>query len=438
MGLAAVPLDGNAAGAYQRRRPETTTLYAVVRDNIETLYAAVAAGFDGAALPPFVRREFDGYLGCGLLCRGFARMKCDACVEQHLVAFSCKGRGFCPSCMGRRMCQTAANLVEHVLLPVPLRQWVLTLPYQLRARLGFDGKLLGAVTRIFVDSVLGWYRRGLRPGARERAESGAVVVVQRASSDLKLNPHLHVIFLDGVYVATADGSPVFRPLPRLSTTDVADALQIARVRILGYLQRRGVIRIDEEALLVDGDLSERDPVLAQLAVAAVSGLAPAGPELRRRPVELVFEGRPGVVITAPLSVRECGFSLHAATRAGAEDQKGREALLKYILRPPLATEHLLPGPDGLVRITLKRPFSDGTFAIDLDPLSLLCRLATTVPPPRFHTVRYGGVLASASKWRPFIVPKPAPATDATPGASEPLCKPPPSLRYDEPALPPMV
>ena len=80
MGLPAVPLDGQRAGGYQRHRPETTTLYAVVRDNVETLYAAVAAGFDGAALP----------LACGLLCRGFARMKCVACDEQHLVAFSCK------------------------------------------------------------------------------------------------------------------------------------------------------------------------------------------------------------------------------------------------------------------------------------------------------------------------------------------------------------
>jgi hypothetical protein len=84
----------------------------VVCDHLQTLYAAVADGFEGVALPPFVRREFDGYLDCGLLCRGFARMKCDACVEQHLVAFSCKGRGFCPSCLGRRMCQTAENLVE--------------------------------------------------------------------------------------------------------------------------------------------------------------------------------------------------------------------------------------------------------------------------------------------------------------------------------------
>jgi hypothetical protein len=183
VGHPAAPFGPPAPG-YQRHRPEKTTLYAVVRDNIETLYAAVAAAFEGAAQPRFVRREFDAYLDCGLLCRGFARMKCDACVEQHLVAFSCKGRGFCPSCLGRRMCQTATNLIEHVLPPVPLRQWVLTLPFELRGRLGFDGKLLGTVARLFVDSVLGWYRRRLRSSERERAESGAVIVVQRASSDL--------------------------------------------------------------------------------------------------------------------------------------------------------------------------------------------------------------------------------------------------------------
>jgi len=141
------------------------------------------------------------------------------------------------------------------------------------------------------------------------------------SSDLKLNPHLRAVFLDGVYAATSDGSLEFRELPRLSTADVADVLQIARARILRYLERRGVIRIDVDAevLRVDDDLAERDPSLAQLAAAAVSGLAPAGPEPRRRPVELVFDGRPGVVITAPLSVREAGFSLHGATHAGAEN-----------------------------------------------------------------------------------------------------------------------
>ena len=86
-----------------------------------------------------------------LLCRGFARLKCDSCSEQHLVAFACKRRGICPSCLGR-----------------------------------------------------------------ELAQSGAVVAVQRASSDLKLNPHLHAV-LDGVSVPGPDGTPEFRTLPRLST-----------------------------------------------------------------------------------------------------------------------------------------------------------------------------------------------------------------------------
>jgi hypothetical protein len=126
------------------------------------------------------------------------------------------------------------------------------------------------------------------------------VAVQRASSDLKLNPHLHAVFLDGVYVPSSDGATEFRALPRLSTTDVADALQVARARILRYLEQRRVITFgsdtDSDVLSVSEELAERDPALAQLAAAAVSGLAPAGPERRHKPSELAFAGRPGVVI----------------------------------------------------------------------------------------------------------------------------------------------
>lgn len=78
------------------------------------------------------------------------------------------------------------------------------------------------------------------------------------------------------------------------------------------------------------------------------------------------------------------------------------------MRPPIAQERIQLVADDLVRVVLKRPFSDGTFAFDLDPLSLLARLATAVPPPRFNTVRYGGVLAAASKWRARVVPSPPP------------------------------
>ena len=106
---------------------------------------------------------------------------------------------------------------------------------------------------------------------------------------------------------------------------------------------------------------------------------------------------------------ELGFSLHAATTASADDSGGREALVRYALRPPIAQERLELLPDELVRIQLRHPFRDGTVAVDLDPLSLLCRLAASVPPPRFHTVRYAGVLGSASNWRARVVPPPAAA-----------------------------
>ncbi len=132
----------------------------------------------------------------------------------------------------------------------------------------------------------------------------------------------------------------------------------------------------------------------------------------------------------PLCASLDGFTLHAATRAGALDATGREALCKYVLRPAVAQERITQGPDGLVRIVLKKPFSDGTVAVDMDPLSLLCRLAASVPPPRLHTVRYAGVLAPASKLRPRIVPKPPATTahDVEPGAL-PLPPKPGGSRY---------
>ena len=71
-------------------------------------------------------------------------------------------------------------------------------------------------------------------------------------------------------------------------------------------------------------------------------------------------------------------------------------------------------PDaGLVRITLKKAYSDGTVAGDMDPLSVLCGLATSVPPPRLHTLRYAGVLAPACPWRSRLAPPPPQAADAS-------------------------
>lgn len=85
-----------------------------------------------------MQEEFDAYLKCGRLEEGFLRVRCEGCHAEKLVAFSLKKRGFCPSCGGRRMAETAALLADEVLPERPLRQWVLSLPFALRFLLATD------------------------------------------------------------------------------------------------------------------------------------------------------------------------------------------------------------------------------------------------------------------------------------------------------------
>ena len=115
----------SAAFSYERRRPEETTLYQIVQEQLETFLAQVEAK-TGAGLPEFVKDEFDAFLECGILAHGFLRVRCAECAHEKLVAFSCKRRGFCPSCGARRMAESAAHLVDQVIPRVPVRQWVLS------------------------------------------------------------------------------------------------------------------------------------------------------------------------------------------------------------------------------------------------------------------------------------------------------------------------
>jgi len=129
---------------YERHRPEETTLYRLVQEHIGTFFAQVETE-TGSGLPDFVKDEFEAFLECGILAHGFLRLRCANCAHEKLVAFSCKRRGFCPSCGGRRMAQTAAHLVDHIIPRVPVRQWVLSLPIPLRYLLAAHPHLLTPV-----------------------------------------------------------------------------------------------------------------------------------------------------------------------------------------------------------------------------------------------------------------------------------------------------
>jgi hypothetical protein len=196
---AAVKPAPSGTRCYQRRRPEHTLWYRTVQTHFET-WLALAAGSDDATPPAYVEQAFRRYLECGILVHGFARAHCAACGYDFLIGFSCKGRGVCPSCNTRRMVATAAHLVDHVLPPLPLRQWVLSVPKRLRYFLHDDAALQGVVVRILLRAV----ERCLRehsPGSSAAARLGAVVFIHRFGSSLNAHLHFHCCIIVGVFAA---------------------------------------------------------------------------------------------------------------------------------------------------------------------------------------------------------------------------------------------
>ncbi len=147
---AALSAGPHPDGTYQRHQPEQTLLYQIVAQNYSAFRDLMEA--QGKELPTYIQREFDDFLKCGRLEHGFLRVRCDDCHSEHLVAFSCKRRGFCPSCGARRMTESAALLVDDVLPRQPVRQWVLSFPFQLRYlfanRPAVMGKVLSTVYRV--------------------------------------------------------------------------------------------------------------------------------------------------------------------------------------------------------------------------------------------------------------------------------------------------
>jgi len=228
---------------YRRHEPEKTALYPIVEQHLSTLTGELT--LNHASLPAFVGEEFRKYLRCGRLEHGFLRVKCDGCRHEHLVAFSCKGRGFCPSCGARRMIETSAHLVDHVIPDVPVRQWVLSFPWPLRllfaSRPDALSRCLAVVTRAIETDLI--QRAGLTRASRAR--TGVVTLIQRFGSALNLNVHLHMIILDGVYTMEHN-QPRFHRVNAPDRQNLDKLLNRIIARVMRRLIRDGLLIQDHE------------------------------------------------------------------------------------------------------------------------------------------------------------------------------------------------
>jgi len=300
---------------YERRRPEKTPLHKIISENL----ANWLEWRDEAErpVPGYVEDELRGYLECGILCFGFARAVCMSCRTGFVVAFSCKGRGVCPSCNGRHMAQTAAHLADHVIPPVPVRQWVISVPKRLRGMLADRPRAVAALTRIFLDEIerllcaaAGLPEAATTPSA-SRPRLGAVSFLHRFGSTLNHHVHLHVCATEGVFVPAADGagcdaSPAFLPARPINQADLAALTERVRRRVIRWFRMQRLLD----------------------AAAAADMLA----------------------------WENSGFSVDASVRITLIDRdvpsyfRSLEHLLRYCARPPFALERLSVsrGPDGRI------------------------------------------------------------------------------------------
>lgn len=396
-------------------------LYRVLAAHLETFLARVEANPDRGDLPRFVVRELRAFLDCGQLARGFCRVHCAACGRDDLVAFSCKRRGFCPSCGTRRMVDTAAHLVDCVLPDdVPVRQWVLALPHRVRFLCAFNPDLCAGVRRIFIRAISSFYRSRARHRGVADPRTGCVSFVQRFDSALRLNVHFHILWPDGVFTARDDDLRTradFHEADPPSDEDIEQLARAVRHRVLRWLRKRGVLPADDSTT----DTDEEPSPLAALAAASVQGKIALGHNAGRHARRIGRGPTTGAGFRRGKLCADCdGFSLHAAVRIPEFCHGRLEKLARYAARPPLVHERLSLSKDGTkVIYKLKRRYRDGSTHVVLDCLDFIGRLAALVPRPRVHLTTYHGVFAPAASLRDRVVPPPPPpAVDETP---DPAC-----------------
>jgi hypothetical protein len=283
------------------------------------------------------------------------------------------------------MAQTAAHLADHVIPPVPMRQWVIAVPKRLRGILADRPQAMTTLSRIFLEEI----ERLLCHAAdvptdrdaagQARPRLGAVSFQHRFGSALNQHVHLHACVTDGVFERSADGGGVtFHAARPLTASDLATVTERVRLRLVRLFRRKGFLSREAAADM--------------------------------------------------LTWQHSGFSVDASVRISLADQdvpgyfQSLEHLLRYCARPAFAVQRLsvVPGtghsPER-VRYTLPRhkrgnwvgpgrsrkstrPGASGV--IELTPFEFLDRLAALIPPPRRHRHRYHGVFAPNHPLRPAV------------------------------------
>ncbi|NBD37212.1 MAG: IS91 family transposase [Verrucomicrobia bacterium] len=325
---------------YRPRRPRASPLSQCIEDHREAFERHYVTRFqkrDGY-FRPVVAQTLDAFTVCGDLSHGFARLHCDHCGHDYLIAFSCKQRYFCPSCHQKKVQQFGEFVRHEVVRKVPHRQIVVTIPKRLRKAFQYDRNLLTDFCQAAWLSLRDVIRNRL---GTPNGQPGVIIAIQTFGDYLNFHPHLHILITDGAFV----GHHTFHALPRTDWERVAELLQ---VRVL-------------KVFVTKNKLSARE---AQKMLQWVHS----------------------------------GFNIHAGYRIQRDDHDGLENLAQYILRNPFSLEKMTYVPEtGEVIYRSKRNHATNRLWETFNGPAFIAAITRHIPPPGQHLVRYYGAYSNRAQ-----------------------------------------
>jgi hypothetical protein len=119
----------NLQPIYRPRGPDPLrTLFRRRFPDFQAAYEQRYASKYGKYRLPLITRAASAFRVCGDWSQGIARIRCPSCGFDRFRPFSCKSYFLCPSCAQKRTLLVGEYLSEDLLLTLPHRQFVWTIP----------------------------------------------------------------------------------------------------------------------------------------------------------------------------------------------------------------------------------------------------------------------------------------------------------------------
>jgi len=286
-----------------------------------------------------IKETVERFVECGDYSKGIARIKCTNthCGHEYFRPFSCKSWYLCPSCNQKRLLLFSEHLSENVLLRLPHRQFVFTVPKLLRPYFKYDRNLFEEVSKIIFSIIQDFYN-GI---GKTTIKTGIIVSYQSFGDLLRFNPHYHCIVLEG----GIDETGSFHHIPLQDTSNLTEVF------------RRRVIQLFVKKGLLDRGFALK-----------------------------------------VLSWKHSGFSVDNSVPIPTSSKKARVNLSQYIVRHPVSLQKILYARSNGTVIYKTKYNEYWQENIKLFKASdFIAELTMHIPPKHKHLIRYYGLYSSRTK-----------------------------------------